>query len=50
VRRCKQLADLLGQIADAAGSHRTPEGTALATTARSAVDSVKRGVVAFTSV
>ena len=50
VRWCKQLADLLGQIADAAGSHRTPEGTALATTARSAVDSVKRGVVAFTSV
>jgi ATP-dependent RNA helicase HelY len=50
VRWCKQLADLLGQIADAAGSHRTPEGIALARTAREAVDSVKRGVVAFSSV
>jgi ATP-dependent RNA helicase HelY len=50
VRWCKQLADILGQIADAAGSHQTPEGLALARTAREAVDSVKRGVVAFTSV
>jgi ATP-dependent RNA helicase HelY len=50
VRWCKQLADLLGQIADAAGSHRTPEGAALQATARGAVDAVKRGVVAFTSV
>jgi len=50
VRWCKQLADILGQIADAAGSDQTPEGLALARTAREAVDSVKRGVVAFTSV
>jgi len=50
VRWCKQLADLLGQISDAAGSHRTPEGAALSRTAREAVDSVKRGVVAFSSV
>ncbi len=50
VRWCKQLADLLGQIADAAGSHGTVEGTHLARTAREAVDAVKRGVVSFTSV
>ena len=50
VRCAKQLADLLGQIADAAGSHRTPEGIALSRTAREAVDAVKRGVVSFTSV
>ena len=50
VRWCKQLADLLGQIADASGSHHTPEGTQLARTAREAVDGVKRGVVSFTSV
>jgi ATP-dependent RNA helicase HelY len=50
VRWCKQLADLLGQIADAAGSHHTPAGNALAVTAREAVDAVKRGVVSFSSV
>ena len=50
VRWCKQLADLLGQVADAAGSHQTPEGNALARTAHEAVDAVKRGVVAFSSV
>ncbi|MGD9955419.1 MAG: DEAD/DEAH box helicase [Candidatus Nanopelagicales bacterium] len=50
VRWCKQLADLLGQIADAAGSHNTPDGNHLARTAREAVDAVKRGVVSFTSV
>ncbi|MCA0330108.1 MAG: DEAD/DEAH box helicase [Actinobacteria bacterium] len=50
VRWCKQLADLLGQIADAAGSHPTPDGAALSRTARDAVDAVKRGVVSFTSV
>jgi ATP-dependent RNA helicase HelY len=50
VRWCKQLADLLGQIADAAGSQGTVEGTHLARTAREAVDAVKRGVVSFTSV
>jgi ATP-dependent RNA helicase HelY len=40
VRRCKQVVDLLGQIADAA-----PEPT-LRTTARKAIDLVMRGVVA----
>ncbi len=40
VRRCKQIVDLLGQIAEAAP---TP---ALARTARQAVDAVMRGVVA----
>jgi ATP-dependent RNA helicase HelY len=50
VRWCKQLADLLGQIADAAGAHETPAGDQIAVTARSAVDAVKRGVVSFTSV
>jgi ATP-dependent RNA helicase HelY len=50
VRWCKQLADLLGQIADAAGSGSDPDSQALARVAREAVDSVKRGVVAFSSV
>jgi len=50
VRWCKQLADLLGQIADAAGSHQTPSGIEIAGTARRAVDAVKRGVVSFSSV
>ncbi|MEI8056792.1 MAG: DEAD/DEAH box helicase [Actinomycetes bacterium] len=50
VRWCKQLADLLGQIADAAGSHTDPESAVLARTARDAVDAVKRGVVSFSSV
>jgi ATP-dependent RNA helicase HelY len=50
VRCCKQLADLLGQIADAAGSSADPESVDLANVARQAVDSVKRGVVAFSSV
>jgi ATP-dependent RNA helicase HelY len=50
VRWCKQLADILGQISDASGSHRTPEGIALSRTAREAVDAVKRGVVSFSSV
>ncbi len=50
VRWCKMLADLLGQIADAAGSLKTPEGKALSATAHAAVDAVKRGVVSFSSV
>jgi len=50
VRCCKQLADLLGQIADAAGSASDPDSIELARVARQAVDSVKRGVVAFSSV
>ncbi len=44
VRAVKQLIDLLGQIAVAA------EGGKLASTARSAVDALRRGVVAYSSV
>lgn len=40
VRRCKQIVDLLGQIADAASD------TELRRTARKAIDGVMRGVVA----
>jgi ATP-dependent RNA helicase HelY len=42
VRWCKQLGDVLGQVADAAG-----EDTELRTTARAAIDGVMRGVVAY---
>ena len=45
VRAVKQLMDLLGQIAVAAGS-----GSELASTARAAVDALRHGVVAYTSV
>lgn len=45
VRSVKQLIDLLGQVAAAAGG-----GSPVAATARSAVDSLRRGVVAYTSV
>ena len=44
VRWCKQLVDLLGQVADAAGS------SPLRGTARKAIDAVRRGVVAYSSV
>jgi ATP-dependent RNA helicase HelY len=45
VRWVKQLVDLLGQVAAAA-----PEGSAVRGTARSAIDAVRRGVVAYSSV
>ncbi len=45
VRAVKQLMDLLGQIAVAAGA-----GSALASTARAAVDALRHGVVAYSSV
>jgi ATP-dependent RNA helicase HelY len=45
VRAIKQLIDLLGQIAVAAG-HDSP----LAATARAAVGALRRGVVAYSSV
>jgi ATP-dependent RNA helicase HelY len=45
VRAVKQLMDLLGQIAVAAGP-----GSPLASTAHAAVDALRRGVVAYTSV
>ncbi|WP_104433002.1 DEAD/DEAH box helicase [Kineococcus xinjiangensis] len=44
VRRCKQLVDLLDQIAEAAGDDP------LRAVARDALDSVRRGVVAYSSV
>ncbi|WP_345711070.1 DEAD/DEAH box helicase, partial [Kineococcus glutinatus] len=44
VRRCKQLVDLLDQIASAAGDD------ALRAVARQALDGVRRGVVAYSSV
>jgi ATP-dependent RNA helicase HelY len=45
VRAVKQLIDLLGQVAVAAG-----RGSPVAGTARSAVDALRRGVVAYSSV
>ncbi len=45
VRSVKQLLDLLGQIADAA-----PPGSRLRATAGQAMDAMRRGVVAYTSV
>jgi ATP-dependent RNA helicase HelY len=45
VRAVKQLMDLLGQIAVAAGA-----GSELASTAHAAVDALRHGVVAYTSV
>jgi ATP-dependent RNA helicase HelY len=45
VRAVKQLMDLLGQIAVAAGA-----GSELASTAHTAVDALRHGVVAYTSV
>jgi ATP-dependent RNA helicase HelY len=48
VRWCKQLVDLLGQVADVA--ELSPSGPALRTTARAAIAGVRRGVVAYSSV
>ena len=45
VRWCKQLVDLLGQVADVAGEERP----ALRKTCRQAVEAVRRGVVAYSS-
>jgi ATP-dependent RNA helicase HelY len=45
VRAVKQLLDLLGQVADAA-----PEGSRIRGTARRAMDEMRRGVVAYSSV
>ena len=45
VRWCKQVIDVLGQIAAAA-----PPGGTVARNARKAVDGVLRGVVAYSSV
>jgi ATP-dependent RNA helicase HelY len=48
VRWCKQLVDLLGQVADVAAL--IDDGGALRRTARQAVAGVRRGVVAYSSV
>jgi ATP-dependent RNA helicase HelY len=44
IRWCKQILDLLDQLAKVPGS--TPDSVAIATTARAAVAAVRRGVVA----
>jgi ATP-dependent RNA helicase HelY len=43
----KQLLDLAGQVADAAGA--SPDGAELRATARATVDALRRGVVAYSS-
>ncbi|MBP0457243.1 DEAD/DEAH box helicase [Streptomyces montanisoli] len=47
VRWCKQVIDVLGQIAAAAPSS---DGSTVARNARRAIDGIRRGVVAYTSV
>ena len=47
VRWCKMLIDLLGQIADAAAGD---QGSGVRQAAREAVDLIRRGVVAYSSV
>src|SRR3954470_1870743 len=48
VRWCKQVVDLLGQIEQAAGE--ADGGAALRRAAKDAIDAVRRGVVAYSSV
>jgi ATP-dependent RNA helicase HelY len=50
VRWTKQLIDLLGQIGDASSATGGAGNDSLARTARAAVDSLRRGVVAYSSV
>ncbi|HEV2347504.1 MAG TPA: DEAD/DEAH box helicase [Actinocrinis sp.] len=52
VRWCKQLIDLLGQLADAAGTlaSQNSDSARIRDTARAAVDLLRRGVVAYSSV
>ncbi len=49
VRWCKQLVDLLGQVAVVA-EDLSPDGAALRATTRKAIEAVRRGVVAYSSV
>ncbi|MCW2614979.1 MAG: hypothetical protein JWN08_1973, partial [Frankiales bacterium] len=49
VRWCKQVVDLLGQVALVA-EDLSPRGTELRRTTRKAIDAVRRGVVAYSSV
>jgi ATP-dependent RNA helicase HelY len=46
VRWVRQVIDLLGQVADAAGEQDAP----LAQSARAAVEAIRRGVVTYSSV
>jgi ATP-dependent RNA helicase HelY len=48
VRWCKQVVDLLGQVQQAAGDG--PDGLAIRRAAEDAIDGVRRGVVAYSSV
>jgi ATP-dependent RNA helicase HelY len=48
VRWCKQVIDLLGQVQQAAG--KSPGGVRLRRTATEAVERIRRGVVAYSSV
>jgi ATP-dependent RNA helicase HelY len=48
VRWCKQVVDLLGQIEQAAGE--AEGGAALRRAAKDAIEGVRRGVVAYSSV
>jgi ATP-dependent RNA helicase HelY len=52
VRWCKQLIDLLGQLADAAGTlaPQNSDSARIRDAARAAVDLLRRGVVAYSSV
>lgn len=50
VRWCKQVIDLLGQLAQATAVEAVPVGTGLHAAARDAVEQVRRGVVAYSSV
>jgi ATP-dependent RNA helicase HelY len=52
VRWCKQLIDLLGQLADAAGTlaSQNSDSARIRDNARAAVDLLRRGVVAYSSV
>ncbi|MEU5147042.1 DEAD/DEAH box helicase [Streptomyces yangpuensis] len=50
VRWCKQVIDVLGQIAAAAPSAAGDSGSTVAKNARKAVDALLRGVVAYSSV
>jgi ATP-dependent RNA helicase HelY len=49
VRWCKQLIDLLGQVALVA-EELSPKGAEVRATVRQAIDAVRRGVVAYSSV
>ena len=50
VRWCKQVIDVLGQIAAAAPRAEGEGGSTVARNARKAVDAMLRGVVAYSSV